>query len=39
MEADVRPELRIRLRTSDNDNAPNLYLRMLPHPEAVGPDG
>jgi len=36
MEADVVPELRLRLRTANSDNAPNLYLRVLPRQELVG---
>ena len=35
MEANVVPELRLRLRTANNDNAPNIYLRALPHQEFV----
>jgi len=35
-EADVVPELRLRLRTANSDNAPNLYLRVLPRQELVG---
>lgn len=34
-EADIVPELRLRLRTANSDNAPNMYLRALPHQEFV----
>lgn len=36
MEANVIPELRVRLRLANSDNAPNLYLRALPRQEVVG---